>query len=101
MARVARRLVLVEDTLFASEEVEEAERLRDPTHVRSYTEDEWRALLEDAGLAVEEVDVYEMRHPLDGWLGRTGASEEEQAEVRELSRAARRRRRATSTARSC
>ena len=84
MARVARRLLLVEDTLFASEEVERAERLRDPSHVRSYTEDEWRALLAGAGVEVEETFVYEMRHPLDGWLGRTGASEEDQAEVRRL-----------------
>jgi hypothetical protein len=38
-------------------------------------------MLADAGLTVEETWVYEMRHPLDGWLGRTGASEEEQAEV--------------------
>ena len=38
MARVARKLVIVEDTLFESEAVEQAERLRDPTHVRSYTE---------------------------------------------------------------
>jgi ubiquinone/menaquinone biosynthesis C-methylase UbiE len=37
IVRVSRNLVVVEDTLFASEEVEEAERLRDPTHVRSYT----------------------------------------------------------------
>ncbi len=81
MARVARRLVLIEDTLFASEEVERAERLRDPSHVRSYSEDEWRTMLTDAGLTVEETWVYEMRHPLDGWLGRTGASEEDQAEV--------------------
>ena len=37
MARVARGLVLVEDTLYEDERVEEAERLRDPTHVRSYS----------------------------------------------------------------
>ena len=46
MARVANDLVVVEDTLYVSEEVEEAEKLRDPTHVRSYSEEEWRALLE-------------------------------------------------------
>ena len=43
MARVARHLVIVEDTLYIDEAVEEAERLRDPTHVRNYTEPEWRA----------------------------------------------------------
>src|SRR5215218_4361836 len=38
MARVGNDLVLVEDTLYVSEQVEEAERLRDPTHIRSYSE---------------------------------------------------------------
>ena len=37
MARVSNDLVVVEDTLYVSEQVEEAEKLRDPTHVRSYT----------------------------------------------------------------
>ena len=35
MARVSNRLVVIEDTLYISEQQEEAERLRDPSHVRS------------------------------------------------------------------
>ena len=46
MERVSNRLVVVEDTLYSSERHEEAEKLRDPTHVRNYTEDEWRELLD-------------------------------------------------------
>ena len=53
MARVARRIVIVEDTLYTDESVEEAEKLRDPTHIRSYTEAEWLSFLEGAGLKVE------------------------------------------------
>ncbi len=74
MARVARRLVLIEDTLFASEKVEEAERLRDPTHVRSYTEDEWRQFLGLAGLVVDETAVHEKRRPVADWLAWTGTT---------------------------
>ena len=74
MARVAAAVVVVEDTLYESEEVEEAERLRDPTHVRCYSEDEWRAFLEDAGLEVEEVDVRRERLRLDAWLDRAGCA---------------------------
>ena len=84
MARVSRRLVVVEDTLYVDERVEEAERLRDPTHVRSYSEQEWRRLLEHAGLQVEAVEGFEKRHPLEAWLGRTGCAGEEAARVREL-----------------
>ena len=42
MARVTQRLVVIEDNVFVDERVEEAERLRDPTHVRCYSEDEWK-----------------------------------------------------------
>jgi SAM-dependent methyltransferase len=71
MARVARRLVLIEDTLFTSERVEDAEKLRDPTHVRSYNEGEWRGFLDDAGLQIEEIEILEKRRPLESWLART------------------------------
>jgi SAM-dependent methyltransferase len=40
MARVSAGLVLIVDTLNMGEAAEEAERLRDPSHVRNYDEDE-------------------------------------------------------------
>ena len=66
MARVSNRLVVVEDTLYVSEQVEEAEKLRDPTHVRSYTEEEWRGILEAAGLEVEQVESLREAAPARG-----------------------------------
>jgi SAM-dependent methyltransferase len=84
MARVARDLLIVEDTLYADEQVEEAERLRDPTHVCSYSEHEWRSFLEAAGFRIEAVEVHEKRHPLEDWLARTGTSEEDAIRVRAL-----------------
>jgi SAM-dependent methyltransferase len=84
LARVSSDLVVVEDTLYVSETVEEAEKLRDPTHVRSYSEDEWRRMLEDAGLTVEEVREFEKRHPLEQWLDRSGTPEEDKPRVVEL-----------------
>ena len=83
MARVAP-CVVVEDTLYVSEEVEEAERLRDPTHVRSYSEGEWRAVFESAGLDVEEVAFVEKRRAVADWLARTGCAGEEEDRVRAL-----------------
>jgi SAM-dependent methyltransferase len=84
MARVSNRLVVIEDTLFSSERHEAAERLRDPTHVRNYTEDEWRGFLREAGLEVEQVESFEKTHPLEDWLARTGCEGEEAERVREL-----------------
>lgn len=84
MARVAKRLVLIEDTLFTSEDVERAERLRDPSHVRSYTEEEWRAMLAAAGLEVEESVVHRKRRPAAAWLARTETPPDDAAEVLRL-----------------
>lgn len=84
MARVARRVVLVEDTLYDGDDVEEAERLHDPTHVRSYSEQEWRSFLEDAGLRVEEVELQQKRRDFVAWCERTGCTAAERERVREL-----------------
>jgi SAM-dependent methyltransferase len=84
MARVARRVVLIEDTLYDSEEVEEAEQLHDPTHVRSYSEQEWRSFLEDAGLVIEEVELQEKRRDFGAWCDRTGCTGLERERARKL-----------------
>jgi hypothetical protein len=84
MARVSNDLVVIEDTLYVSEQVEEAEKLRDPTHVRSYSEPEWRAILEDADLEVERVELIEKRHALEAWLDRSGTPAEDKPRVKEL-----------------
>jgi hypothetical protein len=75
---------VIEDTLYISEQQEEAERLRDPSHVRSHSEDEWKELLTEAGLEVERVEFFEKVHALDDWLTRTGCEGEEAARVTEL-----------------
>lgn len=84
LTRVSRDLVVVEDTLYVSEQVEEAEKLRDPTHVRSYSEAEWRSLLEAAGLEIEQVESFEKRHQLDEWLARSGTPDDDAERVKEL-----------------
>jgi cyclopropane fatty-acyl-phospholipid synthase-like methyltransferase len=84
MARVAQHLVVIEDNVFVNHAVEEAERLRDPTHVRCYSEDEWKELLTGAGLEVEQVERFE-RHPdVEDWLARVETPPEDAARVREL-----------------
>jgi SAM-dependent methyltransferase len=84
MARVSADRVLLADNLFLGDRAEEADRLRDPSHVRNYSESEWRGLLEDAGLRVEEVRILEKPIELEPWLARAGCAGEEAAPVREL-----------------
>jgi SAM-dependent methyltransferase len=84
MGRVSRDRVVVQDNLFVSERVEEAERTRDPSHVRCYTEDEWTGLFEQAGLRVDAVALVRRKLPLEPWIERAIAGPEVAERVREL-----------------
>jgi SAM-dependent methyltransferase len=84
MARVSQRLVVIEDNVFTDERLEKAEKLRDPTHVRCYTEEEWKEMLTEAGLEVEQLERFE-RHPVvDDWLARVDTPPAAAEQVREL-----------------
>jgi SAM-dependent methyltransferase len=84
MARVAQRLLVIEDNLFIDEQVEQAERLRDPTHVRCYSEEEWKELLTDAGLEVERAERLERRRDVDDWVARVATPPADAERVKEL-----------------
>jgi hypothetical protein len=84
MARVSKDRVVVQDNLYLGDEVEEAEKLRDPTHVRCYSEDEWPSFFADAGLRVEDERVFERSVEVGPWLARVETPEEDAARVREL-----------------
>ena len=84
MARVARRLVVVEDTLYVDALVQLAEKLRDATHVSHYTRDQFVAMLDAAGLELQSEARFPRRHVMDDWLSATGCAGEAAAEVRRL-----------------
>lgn len=84
MARVSRDLVLVSDNLFVDEESEEADRVRDASHVRNYTEAEWRSFFADAGLEVEQAHTYVHPVLLEPWLERAGCKGKDAERVRQL-----------------
>jgi len=84
MARVSRERVLLVDTLHMGDAVEEAEALRDPSHVRNYTEAEWRGVVEEAGLGVDDVAFLSHTFEFQAWLDRTGCEGTEAERVEEL-----------------
>lgn len=84
MGRVSSQLLVIEDNLFRGAQVEEAERLRDPTHVRCYSEDEWKELVTEAGFEVEQAERFDRRQSLDGWLERVDTPPDAAARIREL-----------------
>ncbi|HKB19954.1 MAG TPA: methyltransferase domain-containing protein [Gaiellaceae bacterium] len=84
MARVSRSLVLVSDNLFVGEAGEEADRLRDPTHVRNYSKEEWRGMFDQAGLEVEAYELEDKRIDFEAWLDRSGTPGEDRPRIAEL-----------------
>jgi SAM-dependent methyltransferase len=84
MVRVAAKAVVVVDNTFGGDALEEAERVRDPSHVRCYTLEEWRTLFEDVGLGIDDVRFLPLRVELEPWLERAGCTGDAAARVREL-----------------
>jgi SAM-dependent methyltransferase len=84
MARVSERLLVIEDNLFRGDHVEEAERLRDPTHVRTYTEEEWKEFVVEAGFEVEQVEFFPRRQSAEQWLARVETPPQVAERIRNL-----------------
>ena len=84
LARVASKRVIVVDNLAMGADAEEAERIRDPSHVRNYSEADWRRLLTDAGLVIDDVRKFDFPIELEPWLERTACTGADAERVRTL-----------------
>jgi SAM-dependent methyltransferase len=84
MARVARARVVIEDNTFTSEGAEEADKLRDPSHVRNYSVAEWHSFFESAGLYVADEATMARDTDFTDWLDRTETPEDDRERVTEL-----------------
>ncbi len=61
---------------------DDVETLRDPTHRRIYTQREWIAFCEEAGLRVARTEVVRKTHDFEPWLERGGEDATTQQRVR-------------------
>jgi SAM-dependent methyltransferase len=84
MARVAKRHVVICDNTFVSESSEEADRVRDPSHVRNYGIAEWHSFFELAGLEVAAEEFMQRPLEIQPWLDRAQTPPQDQPRVREL-----------------
>jgi ubiquinone/menaquinone biosynthesis C-methylase UbiE len=91
-ARQVRRVLrpsgrfLLEDSIVPAGEpgafLNRVEAVRDRSHVRSLTLDEWWTLLLDAGFRVRRIETFRKRHELTDWMERMQTPSDAQAEVR-------------------
>jgi SAM-dependent methyltransferase len=84
MARVASDRVVICDNTFTSESAEEADRLRDPSHVRNYGVPEWRTFFELAGLEIADEALLVRDTDFSDWLDRTATPADVRPRVGEL-----------------
>ena len=84
MARVAKHRVVICDNTFVSESSEAADRVRDPSHVRNYSQPEWHSFFELAGLELADERSLERPLEIEPWLARVEYVGEDAARVREL-----------------
>ncbi|HVS84110.1 MAG TPA: methyltransferase domain-containing protein [Gaiellaceae bacterium] len=84
MTRVARHRVVICDNTFVSESSEEADRLRDPSHVRTYAQAEWHSFFELAGLEVVDEAFMLRDTEFEPWLDRTETPAGDRPRIREL-----------------
>jgi ubiquinone/menaquinone biosynthesis C-methylase UbiE len=84
MARVARHRVVICDNTFTSESAEEADRLRDPSHVRNYGVAEWHSFFELARLRVADEAAMVRDTDFEDWLARTETPDADRPRISEL-----------------
>jgi SAM-dependent methyltransferase len=84
MARVAADRIVICDNTFVSESSEEADRVRDPSHVRNYGVAEWHSFFELAGLEVADERLMQRPLEIEPWLARVQCTGAEAKRVREL-----------------
>ena len=84
-------LLLVQDHVLpedagTAQYVDGFEKRRDPSHNRAFTESEWRAFFEQAGLVVEHTEQITKRHNFLDWARRQGNTPERITELEGLLR---------------
>jgi hypothetical protein len=72
-------LLLVQDHVLpndmeAAALVDKFEKVRDPSHNRAFSHDEWISMFEDAGLTVEHTEQLTKRHQFMLWAARQGCT---------------------------
>lgn len=74
------RMVIIDTLLPEDSEIADffhtMERMRDPTHMRAYTEPEWVRLVEEAGFIVHETKTFPKTHDFQEWAKRAGLNRE-------------------------
>jgi ubiquinone/menaquinone biosynthesis C-methylase UbiE len=80
LRRRGGRMVIIDTLLPDDPEIAEfhqaMEKMRDPTHVRAYTREEWTRMIEAAGFEVGATRMFPKTHEFQEWARRAGLTRE-------------------------
>jgi len=81
------RMVIIDTLLPTDPEIAEfhqkMEKMRDPTHINAFTEEDWRQMIGDAELILHETRILPKQHDFQDWARRAGMT---RAKIQELNR---------------
>lgn len=72
LGRIAIIDTLLPDDPEIADYYQRMEALRDPTHVRAYTRQQWTQMVEEAGFKVEKTAIFPKTHDFQQWARRAG-----------------------------
>jgi len=79
------RMVIIDTLLPADPEIADfyqtMEKMRDPTHIRAFNEEEWTLMITDAELILQETKVIPKTHDFQEWAKRAGMNRKQIQEL--------------------
>ncbi len=64
--------------------INEINKIRDPTHVRSYNPSEWQEMIDNSGLQIQSIQNFRRRYDLETWLDRAAAIDDAKMMVKQM-----------------
>lgn len=74
----------IDDDPKADSELDRFERLRDPSHVRNYTKESWRSMIEAAGFRIDRMEIGNRKQNFESWLDRMSVQEPARSLTRDI-----------------
>ena len=80
LRRRVGRMVIIDTLLPEDPEIanfyQTMEKMRDPTHIQAYTENQWRQMIEAAGFEMQKSAIFPKTHDFKTWAKRAGLTGE-------------------------
>lgn len=88
LRRKTSRIAIIDTLLPEDPEIAEfyqkMEEMRDPTHIRAYTRQQWTEMVEEAGFQVQKTATFPKTHDFQSWARRAGMNDEGVSRLNDL-----------------